>query len=178
MAIAITSIAVIGIQAAQAATTKDISAFFGTYEGKSSSVTGEKVSDRDLRVSIRQHEKKGFTVEWSTTIRKKNGKLRTKELSINFYPVNRPGMYESAMRRDVFGHLVPFNPIAGDPYVWAGLDGDTLTVSALYLIDGGGYEIQVYKRTLTEAGMSLDFERVRDGKQVTRVLAELERVKE
>lgn len=159
-----------------AETENKVARFFGTYAGKSASVSGEKVSDRELMVTIKPHEDSGFTVDWTTVIKRRDGEVNVKEHSINFYAVKREGMYASAMRRDVFGHLVPFNPIEGDPYVWAGLEGDTLTVNALYLTDGGGYEMQVYRRTLVENGMHLEFERLRDGKQVTSVVASLQRV--
>ena len=83
------------------------------------------------------------------------------------------------MKKDVFGNTVSYDPVGVDaaPYVWAGLEGKTLTVRALYIVESGGYEIHVYKRTLQDGGLDLDFERIRDGETVTQVLAMLAPVK-
>jgi len=46
----------------------------------------------------------------------------------------------------------------------------------LVITDEGGYEIQVYDRTLIAEGMSLRFSRVRDGKVLKQINGTLERV--
>lgn len=154
--------------------------FYGTYTGTSSpSVSTGEVAERDLTVTIEPWEKKGFTVKWSTVIYRANGEKKKSSPSINFYPSPRPGLFASAMETNVFGHTVPYDPIAVDanPYVWAGLQDSVLTVSALYIIDGGGYEMHVYKRSLENTGLSLEFERTMNGEPVTKLSAELEPVK-
>ncbi|MBX2886611.1 MAG: hypothetical protein KTR32_42070 [Granulosicoccus sp.] len=153
--------------------------FYGKYTGTSEpTVSDGEIAERDLSVTIAPWDKKGFTVTWTTVIYKADGETKKSSPTINFYPSSRPGIFASAMKTDVFGHTVPYDPIAKDanPYVWAGLEDNTLTVSALYIIDGGGYEIQVYKRSLENSGLSLDFERIKDGEQVTRLSAQLEPV--
>ena len=61
----------------------------------------------------------------------------------------------------------PINPLnEGDPFVWATIKGDTLTVYALLITEAGGYELQTYARTLTADGMRLSFTRLRDGQQL------------
>ena len=54
--------------------------------------------------------------------------------------------------------------------------GNTLTVRALYIVDGGGYEMHEYKRSLNENGLTLDFQRLSNGEQVARVSAQLNAV--
>ncbi|WP_088917925.1 hypothetical protein [Granulosicoccus antarcticus] len=150
--------------------------FYGKYTGTSESPEGRgEVADRDLTVSIQPLEKNGFSVNWTTVIHTADGQKKKSAPSIDFYPSSRPGLFVSAMKTDVFGHTVPYDPIAkdGNPYVWAGLDDTTLTVSALYILDGGGYEVQVYKRSLNESGLSLEFERIKDGEPMTRISAQL-----
>ena len=49
-------------------------------------------------------------------------------------------------------------------------------MSAMYITDGGGYELQVYRRSLIESGLSLEFERIKDGEPVTQISAQLDPV--
>ena len=55
------------------------------------------------------------------------------------------------------------DPMAGEPYVWARIDGDTLSLYSIYVTENGGYEIQQYDRTLAEGGLDLKFSSVRNG---------------
>ncbi len=158
--------------------TEDLSRFFGTFKGTAATAIKGEISERDLTVTIKPWEDKGFTVEWTTVSYRANGEQKKSSPSINFYSSSRPGIYASAMRTNVFGHTVPFDPLSADahPYVWAGLEDDTLTVSALYIVADGGYEMHVYKRTLQEDGLALEFERTKDGEVITEVSAMLEPV--
>lgn len=154
------------------------SAFYGTFKGNAEAVVAGEKAERDLTVVIKPWQNKGFTVQWKTVIHRVGGTKKVTDLSIDFYPSSRPGIYASAMRTDVFGQAVPYDPVGedADPYVWAGLEGNTLTVSALYIVDGGGYEMHVYKRSLSEVGLSLEFERLSNGEKVTTVSAQLQPV--
>jgi len=67
------------------------------------------------------------------------------------------------MKRNVFGHNVQLDPMKGEPYVWARVDGDTLSVYSMFVTENGGYEIQQFDRTLASGGLELDFKSVRDG---------------
>ncbi len=153
---------------------RSIKNFFGTYVGRSISNVGEGLSQRDLNVVIKKH-KNGFTLDWTTVTRKADGKVKSKSYSINFRATQRSGIYASAMRNNVFGGAEPLDPLKGDPYVWAGIKGDTLTVHALLITDDGGYEMQVYERTLTEEGLSLKFSRNRDGVPLRRITGTLKK---
>lgn len=157
----------------------ELTPFFGTYTGNSINVVKGEISERDLAVTIKPWEKNGFTIEWTAVTYRTNGKQKKSETSINFYRSPRPGIFASAMKKDVFGNTVSYDPVGADaaPYVWAGLEDKTLTVRALYIVGSGGYEIHTYKRTLQEGGLSLDFDRIRNGEQVTQVMAILKPVK-
>src|SRR5581483_11801608 len=72
---------------------------------------------------------------------------------------------------------VPLDPLRGDPYVWARIQGATLTVSALLITDDGGYEVHVYDRTLIAGGLLLEHSRVRDGAVLQTVTGTLKRVR-
>ncbi|MGQ7846068.1 hypothetical protein ACUNV4_16415 [Granulosicoccus sp. 3-233] len=158
--------------------TEDLDQFFGTYEGNTLSVTKGEISERELAVTIKPWEKKGFTIEWTTVIFLPDGEKRVVSPSINFYSSERPGIFASSMTNDSFGNMVPYDPLKknADPYVWAGLEENTLTVSALYILEHGSYELHVYSRTLKDEGLELHFERINNGKKMTEILAMLERV--
>jgi len=126
------------------------SEFYGTFRGNAESVLSGELSERELEVVIKPWEERGFTVEWTTLIHRADGEKKMTDLSIDFYPAERPGIFASAMQTNVFGQTVPYDPVAkdADPYVWAGLDGDTLTV----------------------------FQRLANGEKVTQVSAQLDEI--
>jgi len=155
-----------------------LSEFYGTFKGAAESVNGGELSERELTVVIKPWEDdKGFTIEWTTQIYRSNGKDKYTDMAINFYPSQRPNIYLSALRTDIFGKAVPLDPGEEDqPYVWAGMKGNTLTVSALYITEGGGHELQVYERSSIEEGLLLQFERLSNGEKVAEISALLNRV--
>ena len=162
----------------QGAANNKWSEFYGTYKGNAENVVIGEMKERELTVVIKPWKDKGFTVEWVTVISRDGGATKNADMSIDFYPSERSGMYASAMTTDLFGQATPFNPMGADadPYVWAGLEGKTLTVSALYVIDGGGFEMQVYKRTINDEGLFLEFERLNNGEKIAQVSAQLQKV--
>jgi hypothetical protein len=63
----------------------------------------------------------------------------------------------------IFRAATPGDPMAGQPYYWARITGQTLIVYALSVAPNGGYDLSSWSRTLTPAGMELVFRRQRDG---------------
>jgi hypothetical protein len=157
-----------------AAADSAITPFIGEYVGRSLQAPNEPLSPRDLSIKIGPHGERGFTLEWTTLIRDGGGE-RHQSYSIDFTPSERKGVFSSAMHRDAFGHSEPLDPLKGEPYVWAAISGQTLTVHALLITDDGGYEMQVYSRTLTASGMSLKFSRNRNGQELKTVYGALAR---
>ena len=151
--------------------------FLGKYTGHAEIAIDGAQNRRDLGVTIAR-SKDGFSVSWTTTTIKPSGKLKTKSYSIDFVPTRRGGVYSSAMKTNVFGGRVALDPMQGDPYVWARIVGPIFTVFALLILDDGGYEMQVYERTLTNNGLDLVFSRVHNGEQLKEIRATLNRVKD
>ncbi len=159
------------------ATPDHIKSFFGNYTGSGAEVVGEGLSERDLNLVVKPFKEDGFTLIWTSVLRKKDGRLKKRSHLINFRPVlNRKGIYTAEMRRTPSGLPAPLDPINGDPYVWAGVQDKLLVVHTFYITDDGGYEIHVYTRKLTQDGMSLHWERVRDGKKLKLITAKLQKV--
>ncbi|WP_323783222.1 hypothetical protein [Leisingera sp.] len=132
-----------------------IAQFSGEYAGSVDVVKADgDIDPRDMSVTI--HEmKKGFTIEWTATTEKDDGRKKTKTYEIEFLQSGREGVYSAAMTRNVFGHAVPLNPMEGEPFVWGRLTGDTLTVFSLFIHPNGDYEMQQYDRTLADGGLEL-----------------------
>ncbi|MGZ9086941.1 MAG: hypothetical protein ACXW3R_15720 [Rhodoplanes sp.] len=170
-------LAAAAVRAAEApAPAVGIEQFFGTYEGRGTGSDDNHATDRDLSVTIEPSGDKGFVVSWSTAVRAEGGGAeKRKAYTITFQPTQRAGVYSSAMRANVFGERVPMDPFKGDPFVWARLSGKTLSVYALIIQADGGYDLQIYDRTLSASGLDLVFSRWIDRQQVTGLTARLVR---
>lgn len=154
----------------------DLEAFFGDYEGEAVTDYDGELTKRDLRVKISPNGH-GFALEWISVTKKASGKLKRKQYSIDFHPTRRNNIFRSGERKDMFGNAVPLDPLKGDPYVWARLHEDTLTVYALHVLEDGGYEMQTYARTRIPEGLDLKYSRVRDGEILRTVEGTLFEVK-
>lgn len=154
-----------------------IAAFYGRYEGTADIAAddGGEIRRRDLAVTIAP-EGDRFRIDWQTSTRLPDGELKTKTYSIMFEPTARDGIFGSKMRTDMFGNRVPLDPLKGDPYVWCRIAGDTLTLYAMVITDSGGYDLQVYDRTLTKTGLQLQFTRLREGEAPKKFSAVLQKV--
>lgn len=152
-----------------------IEAFYGTYEGKGFSTNNEDLAPRDISVSIKP-EGRGFNVAWMTAETKDEGRVKQKNYSISFETTERPGIFGSAMQRNKFGDSVPLDPLKGQPYVWARINGQTLTVYGLIITRAGSYEMQVYHRTLSDKGLELEFYRYVEGEPVRAITGTLVKV--
>jgi hypothetical protein len=152
-----------------------ISRFVGTYTGSASVVSADgSKPHRNMNVIISE-SKKNFTVEWTSTTVKSDGRVKEKSYSINFTPSDRDGIYAAAMEQNLFGKSVQLDPMKGEPYVWGRIAGDTLSVFSLFVNEGGGYEMQQYDRTLADGGLQLDFTLSRNGEELRSVSAFLKR---
>lgn len=141
-----------------------IAAFFGHWKGSGISESELSVyfrlTARDLDVVIRP-EGAGFSVAWTTVQRQKgdpdNPDVVRKSSSLSFIPSGRPGIWRATTSAD---------PLDGGTLAWARVKGRTLTVNSLAIDDGGGHEMQIYKRTLSDLGMALEFTRLKEGEPV------------
>ena len=152
-----------------------IKPFVGKYSGSAELVMSDgEVRGRDLSVVI-EETRKGFSVTWATITFKPDGRVDVKSYDIDFVPGPREGLYAAAQKKDLFGKDVQLDPMKGEPYVWGQLTDDTLTVYSLFVDPVGGYVMQQYDRTLTEGGLALEFNSVRNGEKQRTVSAFLKR---
>lgn len=172
--IAIVLFLAVGISPTQA--NAGYEAFFGVYEGRTEPMGVAGVEKRDLSVEIKEADK-GFTVKWTTIIERPDGKIKKRTATMEFRPSKRDYLYYAAGRKDMFGNIVPIDPLRGDPYFWARIVEKTLIVNGLLIRDDGGYEMQSYSRTLVDNGLELKFTRIRDGEHLKEIDATLTKVK-
>ncbi|MFQ5756369.1 MAG: hypothetical protein ACE5H7_09790 [Acidiferrobacterales bacterium] len=149
--------------------------FFGRYNGMSTSVPEGEISKRELSITIKPYEN-GFSINAETRMHKPGGRVKRVQTSISFRPTRRKNIYSSAMRRDLFGHAVPLDPLKGDPFIWATVSGNRFTVYAVQITDDGAQDLQIDKRTLTPQGMELEFTRFLDAGPIRRVTGTLKKV--
>jgi hypothetical protein len=151
--------------------------FYGEWVGTAVSDTGGEISPRDIRTKIAP-QGQGFWITWVLVIHKAADKEKRSEFSVSFQPTKRPNVYISAMRLDAFGNAAPLDPLRGDPYIWARIEGSMIMVYALVITQAGAYEMHAYERTLTPAGaMNLKYFRVHDGEMLRTVTGTLQRAK-
>lgn len=148
----------------------EIQDFFGTFKGSATVDVGDTQEDRDMSVTVSETDK-SFELQWTSVIHKADGRTKSNDYKILFIPTQRDGIFSPAMKSNVFGKVVPLDPLKGDPYVWARLTGDTFSVFSLLIDEDGNYMIQEYHRTLAEGGLNLEYKRFCDGKALKTVNA-------
>lgn len=149
-----------------------LDAFFGTFKGTGVAENRDSlyfgVTVRDLDVTIKPTAAQGFAVEWSTVIRSggdpANPDVQRKTQRVEFLPGKMAGVYVAADNGD---------PLSGQPYSWARVEGQSLITHLLTVGKDGAYEIQSYVRTLTPTGMAFTFRRTREGEEVRTVKGQL-----
>ncbi len=153
-----------------------VEAFFGSYEGTAPSDTGQSGS-RDLTVIIRPFDEGGFSIRWRTMIFEPGEETpRGRTQVIYFKPAKEaPGLFAATPPEDAAG-LASSIPLEGQPFAWARVDGKTLTVNVLTILETGDYTVQTYDRTLADGGMDLRFVRRHNGEVEHRVSGKLNRV--
>ena len=147
-----------------AAADLSIKAFAGKWQGSALSESNISLSfrltDRDIDVAI-SPTGNGFDITWKTVQRQRgnpdNPTEVLKSTSLSFEAV-RPGVWQAVGNAD---------PIAsGEAYGWAHIKDNTLVISSLQIYADGRHEVQMYRRTLSGTGMSLEFTRNVDGEEV------------
>ncbi len=143
--------------------TVSIAAFYGQWTGSGVSESNVslyfRLTSRDLDVIIAP-EGDGFVVNWTTVQRQrgepKNPAPESKSSVLRFIPADRPNVWRATGSTD---------PLRDERYAWARLKGQTLTVHTLAIAEDGGYEMQVYRRTLSALGMNLEFVAFQNGEE-------------
>ena len=159
--------------ASAGASAKDltIDAFYGKFSGGGVAENADSlyfaVTSRDFDVQIRP-QGNGFKIDWTSIIRRggdpNNPNVRRKTQNIIFKNTPQSGVFRGAGSGDL---------LRGEPYIWARITDQTMTVYIMKIGESGGYNMQSYARTLSAFGMDLVFKRIRDGEPVRQASAKL-----
>ena len=142
-----------------------IDPFLGSFEGNVEFDNDGTVERRDMSVEIAEAET-GFSVSWTSVRYLPDGRTKENSYTIAFRPSERENIFASAMKPNIFGKLVPLDPLKGEPFVWSRIEGQTLTLFSLFIDENGDYEMQEYHRTLADGGLQLEFRRLENGAEV------------
>ncbi len=153
----------------------NIDEFEGIFEGEAEFVFEGVTQRRDMSTTIKA-TKAGFVLSWTSVTYKGDGRTKTKTYTIEFSPSQRDNIYKSAMKTNVFGKETPLDPLQGEPFVWARLEGETLSLFSLFINDAGEYEVQEFHRTLVDGGLDLVFRLVHNGAAEKEIRTELKRI--
>ena len=165
--------AVLAIDGALAADAR-ISAFSGSYQGSGVADGRDSVyftiTARDLDVTIKT-EGGNFEISWTTVTHNGGPSARPQRKTdkVAFAQLD-------AKTPNVFRALTAGDPMTGQPYYWARIAGQTLTVYALIVAPNGVYDLTSWSRTLTPTGIDLVFRRQRDGEAMRVVKGKLAKV--
>lgn len=154
-----------------------IDAFFGAYVD-TAIMEGSNGRQRDIIVNI-EPARKGFSIYTSTVIAKgpdrASAGVKWRTETQNFVATGMPHLYEPLLRESMFARRRDPDILAGDTLAWASLQGKTLGVYAMDVLEDGHYELRVFERTLTPLGMDLKFTRYNDGQAVRQLVGTLAR---
>lgn len=180
-------IAVIPVRAADL----PISAFFGVFEGETTFLTATGAKKRGISVSISPVPDaipgvEGVEVSWTTLTKRSDGTFKSKTHRAVFVPADPAGtmfvatessgdtddIEKSEEGEQAAGETSPTqarspkDPRGTAPYLWGRIKENTFSIFVVVVAEDGGYEIQIYDRTLTEDGMTLVYSRDRAGEHL------------
>jgi hypothetical protein len=159
--LAATTVALLIATSAWAQSTVSINAFYGKWSGSAISESNISVNfrltARDMDVEVRPSSN-GFTVLWTTVLRQRGDPndptAERRSTELRFEPTNKPNVWRAVGSTD---------PLVDERFAWARIIKQTLTVHSMVIRNDGGYDLQVYDRTLKSTGMDLEFTAFRDG---------------
>ncbi|TQV78373.1 hypothetical protein [Denitrobaculum tricleocarpae] len=185
------------VQAADA----PVEAFFGVFQGETTFLTATGAKKRGISVSFSPAPNAmpgidGVEVSWTTLSKRSDGSFSSKTHDAVFVPadpaetifvaVSSSGKAEDIAKLEQGagegkdgGETVeprsPRDPRGTAPYLWGRIKENTFSIYVVVVAEDGGYEIQVYNRTLTKEGMTLVYSRNRAGEHLKLLEAFLKR---
>jgi hypothetical protein len=160
--VSVLCLGVILLAGAAAAENLSIAAFAGKWEGsavsENSSSVNFAISTRDMDVEISPAADRSFTITWRTLMRQggqpDNPDNVEKITTRNYLPGPQNNIWFEDRGGDLF---------SGETTSWAQLEGQQLNIYSIAMRKTGGYDMHIYRRTLTGLGMKLEFSAIRDG---------------
>ncbi len=142
-----------------------IDPFVGRYEGESVSDARGLLAAGDIGLRIRR-EGQGFLADWRSTVSGPEGVQRSNH-EVFFEPIRERPVYRAHGQPGVSGQLRSADPMRGEPYFWARLEGATLILYAMRIEPAGSLDLRIYRYGLAGARTSFAFRHLRDGLPVS-----------
>ncbi|MGI9433324.1 MAG: hypothetical protein ACR2Q4_00570 [Geminicoccaceae bacterium] len=154
---------------------EDLSRFVGSYVGRAivEHLESGQEKIRDIDIVVAPYGSEGLRIDWITVglvdgRRDVPGVKRWSQTAL-FEPSEDRNFMVEVGESSLFEERGDMEVVKGDPVRWARIDDDTLHACSFVVLEDGRYELQIYRRTLTEEGIDIHFERVVDGTVVRRV---------
>jgi hypothetical protein len=151
----------------------DIEPFVGVYVGQQVIEPRATVEPSDLHLQIRPRDQ-GFLLSWQSLATAEDGDKHHHR--VRFSPTRRPNIYLAVMRCDMFGNLIPLDPMQGEPYLWVRIAGNHLTLYVMYIADDGSHDLRIYRYGLEGDQISLKFERLRDNQPLRVIRGDMRKI--
>jgi hypothetical protein len=128
---------------------------------------------RDIDIVIAPYEGEGLRISW-TNVTLVNGRrdvpgVKRRSDEILLVPAPDRDFYLAGVGYDPFRGRSEPDPMRGDPLRWGTIEGGSIDVHSLVILDDGRYELQTFQRRPTPEGMTLEFARIVDGQLVRRM---------
>jgi hypothetical protein len=167
---------VASILACGTASAASLSDYFGAYVGVATVEKDEKGGAgevRDIDLVISPYKQKGFRVEWVAVYlvdgRRDVPGVKRRKHEVLFEPGDNDCCFVQVGEYDPFRETEALQPMLGEPVRWAVLDEHGLKIYSFAILEDGDYELQSYTRSLTEEGVNLLYERIKDGVVMRRI---------
>ncbi len=162
---------VLGANPAQGAGT-DLERFIGTYAGDYVTEPVGLVKPGDLHLRF-QTQGEGFKLDWQS-LADTDEKPKHHD-NVSFVPTHRDNIYLAVMRCDMFGNLEPLDPMRGEPFMWASIEGNRLNVYVMLIGERGTHDLRIYRYLLKDGTMTLSFERQSDEDRIQKISGSLKK---
>ncbi len=126
----------------------------------------------DIHLDVRARDE-GFVLRWQSLTESADIKHH---YEVVFDKTTLPGIFLAGMRCNVFGHSIPLDPARGEPYVWAHLAEDRLTLYAMSIANDGSHDLSRYRYRRDGNGLTLEFRRMKDDQPLESARAVLRRI--
>ncbi len=160
----------------------EIEPFLGTYVGTAQVLgsNGEVAEERDMDITISEERGGGFSITWINVTRVDGRRdvpgVRRRVDEVMMEPGERDGVFLEKTQRSLFERRRDVDVLDGDAMRWARIEGNSLGLFSLVVMEDGGYELQSYERILTEDGLAIEFSRVKNGVVTRRIVGRTIRV--
>lgn len=178
-----------------------VDAFFGVFQGETTFLTATGAKKRGISVSFSPVSDAmpgvdGVEVSWTTLSKRADGTFNSKTHDAVFVPADpaetifvavkssgsaedistlEEGQDDTRDEGKVVAPRSPRDPRGTAPYLWGRIKENTFSIYVVVVTEEGGYEIQIYNRTLTKEGMTLVYSRNRAGEHLKLLEAFLKR---